>query len=469
MKNIILIITDTFRFDNLLEAAHRPVHTPYLDTFIQERATFVEGCYTGSFPTIPHRTDVASGILGWPHYGWQPIDLSGPNHIAHILADNGYESQLICDCPHLFRARFQAGFSAAFHVRGQEGDRPLLHLNDPIETVVPDRKTRTRPRYRGATLVNTHRWTNRYFTHEHETFPARTGATAVQWLEDNSAFNPFFLWVDFFDPHEPWDPPEYLVKRYHPDYDGIPMLHPNYGPSSALTEEELYNLWAHYAAESELVDRWIGRIIEKITDLDLWDDTIVLITSDHGTSLGEHDRTGKSNIDDQDERNWPIYPEIGHVPCLFAGTEIPRGTRSSMLVQPIDFLPTLCSLAGVGAVPSRPFQGVSFAPNLLQGKPKHRDYVVSSSHIIPGESGEPPQRTPTPFLVTGEWGLAPVGALGKPELYHLTQDPLATTDLSTDHPSKIPDLFEMFLSHLAEHGAEANLIDYWKRAVEAAM
>jgi arylsulfatase A-like enzyme len=67
MKNIILIITDTFRYDNLGDKAKRPVQTPELDAFASKKATSIERFYTGSFPTIPHRTDLASGILGWPH------------------------------------------------------------------------------------------------------------------------------------------------------------------------------------------------------------------------------------------------------------------------------------------------------------------------------------------------------------------------------------------------------------------
>ncbi len=51
------------------------------------------------------------------------------------------------------------------------------------------------------------------------------------------------------------------------------MLHPNYGPASAYTTEELHNLWAHYAAESELTDRYIGRVLQKIDDLQLWEDS----------------------------------------------------------------------------------------------------------------------------------------------------------------------------------------------------
>ena len=185
-----------------------------------------------------------------------------------------------------------------------------------------------------------HRWINRYFNVEEETFTSRTAATASRWLEENYQAAPFFLWVDFFDPHEPWDPPEYMVKRYDSDYDGVPMIHCNYGPATDYTEAELKNLWAHYAAEAELVDRHLGRVLQKVDDLDLWDDTVVIVTSDHGTSLGEHNRTGKSNICDTDARFWPLYPEVSHVPFLIAGGDIPRGASLDILGQPVDVLPT---------------------------------------------------------------------------------------------------------------------------------
>ena len=172
-KNIVVLITDTFRHDNLGDRAARPIRTPALDAFAAERATEITRCHMGSFPTIPHRTDFATGVLGWPHYGWQPIYRSAPNHAGEMLGERGYATQLICDCPHLFNAGFQRGFDAAFQHRGQEGDRPLLHLNDPIKTVVPDEKTRQVPRYRGHTLVNLHRWTNQYHRGETDCFRIR--------------------------------------------------------------------------------------------------------------------------------------------------------------------------------------------------------------------------------------------------------------------------------------------------------
>ena len=76
MKNIVLLITDTFRYDNLGERARRPIRTPMLDKFEAERATAIDKFYMSSFPTVPHRTDIMTGTVGWPHYPWQPIDLS---------------------------------------------------------------------------------------------------------------------------------------------------------------------------------------------------------------------------------------------------------------------------------------------------------------------------------------------------------------------------------------------------------
>lgn len=459
MKNIILLITDTFRYDNLGARARRPVRTPELDAFAAERATEIDGFYTGSFPTIPHRTDVATGRLGWPHYPWQPIDLSGRNHIARGLARTGYATQLLCDCPHLFNARFNQGFQAAYQHRGQEGDRHLLHLNDAITEVMPRTKTRATPSFQGRTLADMHRWINRYASREDETFCARTAATAVCWLEENHLAAPFFLWVDFFDPHEPWDPPEYLVRKYDPDYDGEPMLHCNYGPATDYSPDELNNLWAHYAAETELVDRHLGRILQKIDDLALWDDSIVIVTSDHGTSLGEHDRTGKSNICDHDERYWPIYPEVGRVPFLIAGGDIPRGKRLGMLAQPVDIQPTLSDLADVDLEPPEAFDGRSFAPSLLDSRPDHRHLAVTGTFVRPGDAGRLPSKCVTPWVTDGRWGLAPVGASGVAELYDVAADPFAENDVAGANPDVVRALRDGLAFHLREHGATQGLID----------
>lgn len=464
MHNIILLITDTFRYDNLLQRhPTMPPRTPQLDKFATEMAVEVHGFYTGSFPTIPHRTDIATGRVGWPHYGWQPIDLSGKNHIAAILGRAGYATQLITDCPHLFPARFDRAFEAAYHIRGQEGDRPLLRLNEPVAEVVPQSKTRINPIYRGRTLADLHEWTNRNPRLESQMFPPQTAELAVRWLEENWKAQPFFLWVDFFDPHEPWNPPEYMVRRYDPSYDGTPMVHPNYGPSDAYTEAELRNLRAHYAAESELVDRWLGRVLQKIDDLALWDKSVVVITSDHGMSIGEHRRTGKSNIHEKDGRFWPLYPEIGHVPFLIAAPGLPRGAGVATFGQACDFLPTVCELAEVKPESPEPFHGRSLASLLRKGDGTHREFVVTGC-FARSSDGRAPTRSCTPFVVTDRWGYAPIGAEGREELYDLPQDPLAEHDVAPSHPDLLREMRELLRKHLIETGASDETVKMWTRS-----
>ena len=131
--NIIIINADTYRYDNLFDRALMPVHTPNLDKF-SERAVSFSNFYTGSFPTIPERTDLISGRFVWPWYPWQM--LTENNRMPNILNQFGFVTQLICDCPHLFNYGFQRTFNAAYQIRGQEGDIPLLHMNRHLEMMI---------------------------------------------------------------------------------------------------------------------------------------------------------------------------------------------------------------------------------------------------------------------------------------------------------------------------------------------
>ena len=455
--NIILLISDTFRYDNLFNRASMPVHTPELDRFA-ERAVSLSRFYTGSFPTIPQRTDLTTGRIGWPWYPWQDRRQSSENHLPILLSQVGYVSQLLCDCPHLFRAGFNSGFNGAYTLRGQEGDTFFLRMNHPIEQAMPPEKTRTGKHFQGHNLVDLARWTHRYWYHEGDCFPPRTAALAMEWLEENYQFHPFFLWVDFFDPHEPWEAPEYMVKRYDPDYRGTLMYHPNYGKASDLTAEEIRNLRARYCAEAQLVDRWLGRILQKIDDLGLWENSIVVFTTDHGMSLGEHNRTGKSNINEKDDRCWPVYPEIAHIPFMIAAPGLPRGTTVDQLLQPADILPTLLELAGVEATLPDPLHGRSFA-SLIRGEsvaPLH-DSVISAG-FLRTERGAQPSKWTTPVLYTEKWAYAPIGADGLPELYDLETDPYAERDLAGDHPTIVRELRERFVGWLHDIGAPEDAI-----------
>lgn len=457
--NIILIISDTFRYDNLFDRAAMPVRTPELDRFSQ-RAVSLSQMYTASFPTIPQRTDTTTGRYGWPWYPWQDRRLSSPNHMPELLRQAGYVSQLICDCPHLFKAGINDGFDAAHATRGQEGDKYFLRMNHPIEEAMPAEKTRQQPQFQGRNLVDLSQWMNWSWHREEDRFAPRTARLAIEWLEENYLHDPFFLWVDFFDPHEPWDPPEYMVKRYDPDYTGTPMLHPNYGLSSDYTEAELRNLRAHYVAEAEMTDRWIGRILQKIDDLGLWDDSIVVFTSDHGISIGEHGRTGKSNISSRDDRFWPIYPEVAHVPFMVAAPGLEGGRTVDALMQPPDTLPTLLDLAGIAVTPPEPFHGRSMAPVLRgQSEEAPREFVITAQHLRRDAGARQSSNWTTPVLYTERWAYAPIGANREAELYDITSDPYAQSDVASGHPEVVAQLHEKLVSWLREMDAPPEAIE----------
>jgi arylsulfatase A-like enzyme len=482
MKNIILIIADTFRYDNLGQNSHLPTRTPWLEKFAAERAVSLGRCYSGSFPTIPHRTDIATGRINWPNHPWQDLDLSGKNHIAKMLSAKGYLTQLIGDCPHLLKSKFDAGFDASVAIRGQESDAFLLRMNYEIQTLTHDpAKTRPRPTFHGHSLGDLHRWQNEYFENECGSFASRTAQMAIRFLEDNYKCSPFFLWVDMFDPHEPWDPPEYMVRRYQPDYTGEAIIDPNYGRSSAYTPEELMNMRAHYCAESELVDRCVGRILEKIDDLQLWDDTIICFTSDHGTSLGDHGRTGKSSLQDDDGHYWPLTPDLSHIPLMFAGSGIAAGTQHDFLVHPTDILPTMLELADATLEPPEPFHGHSLASVLHSGTGDGlRAYTVAGRNqknitTLPFLKMRHPREprkldsNNTPFVITDRWGFAPVGTKGKPELYDLKNDPRAEHSVYDDNRSTAKDLLDLFYEHLREANATEEVSEFWQDAVDAAL
>ena len=455
--NIILIISDTFRYDNFFDRAAMPVRTPHLDAF-SRRAVSATGMWNSSFPTIPHRTDVTTGRYGWPWYPWQSRLTSSRNHLPQVLGQAGYVSQLLCDCPHLFNAGFDRGFHGARVLRGQEGDLPFLRMNHPIESAMPPEKTRTGHHFMDRNLPDLARWTNRLWYREVDRFPPRTAEMTVEWLEENYRHHPFFLWVDFFDPHEPWDPPEYMVRKYDPDYTAAPMIHPNYGHAGDLTPEELRNLRAHYAAEAELVDRWVGRILQKIDDLDLWPNSIVVFTTDHGISLGEHDRTGKSNLNDRDERAWPVYPEIAHLPFLITAPGLEGGREVDALLQPPDILPTLLDLAGVQVETPEPLHGTSFAP-MLRGEAQEplRDVAISSA-FIQWKPGQPCAGHLTPAVYTDRWCYVPFGSEGQRELYDLADDPLGEMNVIGDQAQVADDLQARLVGWLKEMAAPAETV-----------
>ena len=455
--NIILIISDTFRYDNLFSQVEIPVRTPHLDVFAG-RAVSASRMYSGSFPTIPHRTDLLSGRHTWPWHPWHPVQKSTKNFMPQIFKEyGGHVTQLLGDCPMLMGAGFKWIFDAVHIIRGQETDLHYLRMNEKIEQVMPPEKTRVdKELFQDRNLVDLIFWQNSHWRYEEDRFSAQTAGLTTRWLEDNYRHHPFFLWVDFFDPHEANMAPDYMVRRYDPDYADPPMPHSNYGKASDLSPAQQKNMRAQYWAEVELVDRAVGRILEKIDDCGLWDKTIVIFTSDHGTLLGERNRFGKSNRNPRDDRNWPICEKIAHIPFLIAAPGLKGGSTINALLQPADILATLIDLAGLDVKPEEAFHGKSFAP-MLRGKTQKRlrDFAVSASY----RRNDYPEKTETPVLRTDKWAYAPIGSEGKRELYDIEADPVMETNVAAAHTKVVEELDGILFAWLREIGAPSEALE----------
>lgn len=428
--NIIVLVSDTFRYDYLGCNGNAWINTPNLDRFARRAVSF-DHHYLSSFPTIPNRTDLFTGRFTFPFHGWQPLDPQIPV-LSTLFGQAGYTSQLIADTPHLMSRghHFDRGFDGAHWIRGQEGDKPLLKGNLAPRLIVPaDEKTRVDERMRHTrfgNLATLHTWTNRDWAWEEDRFCVQTARSVSRWLEENHDATPFLLWVDFFDVHEPWDPPEHLVRLYDTSgYDGPPRIHPNYGPADAYSKNELANLKAHYAAELHLVDKWIGHVLTKIEELGLFGDSIVVFTSDHGMFLGEHNRTGKSNIHPDDDREWPLYRELTHTPLIVAAPGVAGGRRVDQLTQSVDLLPTFLEMTGA-EYQGPPLHGHALVP-LLGGETTGwpRQYAFSSTFIRNG--GPTVTDHCWTYIAHGENG-------GRAELYDMRTDPDQREDLIRQRP-----------------------------------
>ena len=447
--NLIVIVSDSYRYDNLAVGGGR-ARTPELDAFIA-RASLFENAYISSFPTIPNRTDCITGRYTFPFHGWQPIDPTVPV-LAGLLSEAGYVTQLLCDTPHLMKGStwFDRGFDAAYGIRGQEGDCPFTRMNVPLRKVMPDAKTdRSIIRFGDYNLADVHTWSHHEWVWEEDRYCAQTCRLVSKWLELNCEQDGFFLWVDLFDPHEPWDPPEYLVRMFDDSgYDGVPMVHPNYALASHYSEAELRNLRAHYLAEATLVSKWVGHILRKIEELGLLENSAVVFTSDHGHYLGEHGWVGKENRDPADPRRCALYRELTHIPLAIHAPGIAGGKTHGEVVQPTDLLPTLSELAGAPA--PEDIHGRSLMP-LLEGRGGWDRRYAYSSFALQDDTAT---KKPFPTVTDGRYSYTPRGVDDTPELHDLSQDPGEERNAVNEQPEVAREMHEALVAFLTQVGTD---------------
>ena len=465
--NFVIVVSDTLRRDHLGCYGNEWISTPHIDEFASENLAF-DKAYSASFPTVPHRRDLMTGRFTSSYTPWAPL-AKDEVVLAQVLGDAGYTTMMITDCPHLIKDGFNydRGFDGWEWIRGQEGDRLRTQPELPQIKCDPT-KMRMAERLRRCHKRNV---AERRF--ESDYFAARTMTTACKWLEQNYKHEKFFLYVDTFDPHEPWDAPQWYVDMYDPGYTGEVIDYPRYWFSDYLSPEELKHTRAMYAAEVTMVDRWVGRLFQKIKDLGLMDDTMVLFTTDHGFLHGEHGIIGKALINPQTLTNIPLYEEINHIPLII---HLPgrKSGRTNAVTQPIDFMPTVLDLAQV-KIPET-VHGKSFASVLSGTADKFRRFAVSAPYLKAA-------RAPV-TVVQDNWSAilypadeeqpaAPDKAVDGYEktqipteqavdmLFDMSDSPTQEKSVAEDHPDVIAELRQKMIGFFEEVGTDEDIIKRW--------
>lgn len=458
----IIVVSDTFRRDHLRCYGNDWIKTPNIDALAKQSLVF-DNAYCGSFPTVPNRTELFTGKYVFTYRDWGPLP-KNEVILSQVLGDAGYTTMMVADTPHILKDgyNFDRGFSGWVWIRGQENDR---YVTDPIDVKLPCSPEKLRSPY-GAVVQYLRNVSRR--KSEADYFAPQTMSQACHWLERNRTIDDFMLYVDTFDPHEPWDPPQSYVDLYDPGYDGEEVIYPAYGYNDYMTPEELKHARALYAAEVTMVDRWVGRLIRKVEDLSLMDDTILIFTTDHGFYLGEHNLIGKCIVSQNLLQATPLYTEMARIPLIIRMPGF-EPARLDSLVQPTDIMPTLLDLAG--AKDPGTMHGKSLLPLIRDEVEAIRDVSVSSWAITQDVSSG---RRST--ISDGRWilvygGLAegrPKGTTSvvdgvrreeraympgtEPELYDLSSDPCQERNVFEDESEIASRLHEKYVELLRRVG-----------------
>jgi len=427
--NLIVIMLDSFRQDHIsfynkgkptFEGVE-PCKTPNIDGFAEECIVF-ENTYPSGLPTIPVRSELMTGQDTLPFRPWEPLS-SRDVTVADILRQEGYVCGLISDTYH-YRApgmNLHKSFHAYRWIRGQEYDP---YASNPSRRSLDDYVNKNYPevwrRRVHQFLANTDD-----FVKEEDWFPAKVVNEAVDWLRKNRVHKKVFLWIDSFDPHEPWDPPKRFDKYTDPSYTGPRLILPMGGEASKWArQDETQHIRGLYAGEASFVDHCLGLLFKELKDLGYYDDSLIILLADHGHPLADHGKFLKGT-----DR---LYNELLKLPFMVRMPKGEKARRTKTIVQFPDVLPTILEMLELRNNTAS-MHGRSFLPVLENETDEHRKAVIVGYH-------EGADRC----IRDLEWSYIQRPEGEPDELYNLIKDPKEKTNLIDENPEEAQRLSSLF-------------------------
>jgi arylsulfatase A-like enzyme len=362
-KNAVVVLLDSLNRHMLGCYGGTEFDTPNLDRFARRATRFTQH-YSGSLPCMPARHDVLVGALDFLWRPWGSIEL-WEEPITASLRRSDVVTKLVTDHPHLFETggeNYHVDFSAWDYQRGHEGDLW---------------RTRADPSWLGAPSFGRGHMpydNSRGWFRDEADFPGpRVMRETVRWLQQEAPTEErFLLFVDEFDPHEPFDTPEPYASMYDDTWEGAQhLVWPPYSvgaiANGVVSEREARQVRAQYGGKLTMIDTWFGRVLDELERSGRLDDTAVIVCTDHGHFLGEKDIFGKPGC--------PIYEPLGHTPLLISWPGRAGGDTCDTLTTNVDLHATLCDIFGVDA--RHRTHGVSLAPFLRGEQTAGREWVLA--------------------------------------------------------------------------------------------
>lgn len=329
MKTIVILMDSLNRHMLKTYNGEAWTKTPNLDQLAADSVIF-DKHFIGSMPCMPARRDLFTGRLNFLERRWGPLEPFDVT-LQQELKDNGICNHMITDHTHYVETGGD-GYLQQFQTwdihRGQESDQWVSLVDAP--SLPKD--------YLGKARVQYECNRTRFFSDSDFPTP-RTFQAACEWADENTGADNFFLMVETFDPHEPFDTPDEFVDIYQDDYEGPRFEWSSYAPVTE-SDEAIVHLQKKYAATLTMADKWLGKFIRTLKKNDLYEDTLIILTTDHGHMLGEHGFTGKNFMH--------AYNEMANIPMFMKmpGSEY-AGERRQALTQNIDIMPTVLNHFGL--------------------------------------------------------------------------------------------------------------------------
>ncbi len=342
---------------------------------LAERSMQFENAYVGSMPCMPARRELHTGRPNFLHRSWGPLE-PFDDSMPELLKNAGICSHLVSDHQHYWEdggATYHTRYSSWECIRGQEGDpwkENLCMEHDKRSVFASKEMAWQHPLFKA---MNIHDQVNRsYMDCEEKTPQAQTFEAGLEFIDVNHPADNWFLQIECFDPHEPFFCDDKYKQHFDGPLHGEDALGVDWPPYMPVQESEkvIQTVRNSYAALLEKCDNSLGKVLDRMDAYNLWKDTMLIVCTDHGFLLGEHNWWGKTAM--------PCYNEIAHTPLYIYDPRIDcAGKKCYSFAQMTDLAATVLEFFAL-PIP-KDMTGKPLHPAMAQGEQLH-DYICFGFH-----------------------------------------------------------------------------------------